>query len=488
MKAYHQSIRWRLQLWHSVILLAVLAAFGVTTYWLMRDILYKRVDAELQRRMTVVTEGLRPRPRAAIAAARPGPGFRLSPEQQKLFEPNQPESFYYVVWSDKAIEHASATAPPGVPIPDRNALLREATLRQRGEFRELAVVSPTRRPPGPYTAPAAGARWIAVVGCSVTDTQDEIRRLVWWFAGVGGGVLIFGVMTGWFLSARSIRPIRSISAAAKTIAGGNLSERISLDDTESELGELAGVLNETFARLEAAFARQAQFTADASHELRTPTFVILSQAQSALKRERTAAEYREGFEVCQRAAQQIRQLIESLLTLTREDAGESALHREPVRLDEIARDGVDLLRSLAADRKVTLHLALNAVHVSGGAQPLRQVVVNLVSNAIEYNRPGGNVTVAVAQESDSALLTVRDDGPGIAEENLPHVFERFYRVDKSRSSAEGHTGLGLAICKAIIKSHGGTIEASSRVNEGAVFTLRLPAVPAAPRDPDLAQR
>jgi len=475
MRAFHKSIRWRLQAWHALVLLAVLAVFGVTAYGLVQENHFKRIDAQLQRRMTVVVASIGPRPRAATAGLRPAIGFRLPPEEQALFDGKGLESYYYVLWlSGGEVKHASVKAPPDVPMPDLKGTSSDATLRVRGGYRELAAIAPRLGPLGPRVAIDDSPRGIAVVGCSVESTQAELRHLAWWFAVVGGCVWAFGLATGWLLSARVIKPIGAISMTAKTIANGNLSLRIDLADTESELGELARVLNETFDRLQSTMARQAQFTADASHELRTPTFVILSQAQSALRRERTVTEYREGFEICRRAAQQIRRLIESLLILVRQDAGEGAARREPCALDEIAAEGVNLLRPLASDRNVTLRLDLGSAPVLGDAQQLHQVVTNLVMNAIEYNRPGGEVKVAVSQENGSAVLTVSDNGPGIAGEDLPHVFERFYRADKSRTSAEGHTGLGLAICKAIVEAHGGWVEVSSAPGEGATFTIRLP--------------
>ena len=483
MRAFHQSIRWRLQAWHGLVLFVVLAAFGVTAYWLVRDNLFKRIDAELQRRLTVVVTGFVPRGRPAQPGGPPPGGFHLPPAQEALFDEKSPESFYYVVWlAGNRGRQASANAPAHVPEPVPKAITTDPIIRQRGEIRELTATAtrlgPRNRRPGmdERRPPVEdSSRGVVVVGCSIAAGQAELHRLGWWFAAVGGGVLVFGAATGWLLSARTIKPIQTIRAAAKAIAGGNLSERIHLAEQESELGELAGVLNTTFDQLQAAISRQSRFTADASHELRTPAFVILSQAQSALKRDRSVAEYREGFEVCQRAAQQMRQLIESLLVLAREDAGgDGLLHREPTALDQIAREGVEFLSPRAAEREVMLNVDLQASPVFGDSQQLKQVVINLVGNAIEHNRRGGHVKVTVKPGAGSGVLIVEDDGPGISEEDLPHIFERFFRADKSRSLAGGHTGLGLAICKAIVEAHGGSIHVSSQVDKLTVLTASIP--------------
>lgn len=475
MIVFHQSIRWRLQAWHSLVLLMVLAAFGVTAYRLVRENHLKRVDTELQRRMTVLIAAIGPRPRPAPLGPRPGVAFRLSPEQQAYFNDEGPGAYYYVIWmSDGQIRRASSNAPPGVPMPNIKTTPSSGTLRARGELRELTVAIPRNLPFGARNTNDVFLRAVAVVGCSIATTLDELDHLAWGFSAAGGGVLLLGLLTGWWLSAKAIKPISAISATAKSIASGNLSERIKLADTESELGELARVLNETFDRLQSAYNRQAQFTADASHELRTPAFVILAQAQSALKRERTPAEYRNGFEVCQRAAQQMRGLIEALLILARQEAGEAKPVCHPCALETIAAEAVDLLQPLASERNVSIHSEFKSVTLSGDTQQLRQVAVNLLSNAIQYNEVGGSVTVTVTHENGMAILAVRDTGSGIPADDLPHVFERFYRVDKSRASASDHAGLGLAICKAIVQAHGGSIEVSSRIGEGTVFTARFP--------------
>jgi len=509
MSTFHKSIRWRMQLWHGLVLLAVLIAFGVTAGWFVRAEQLRRVDQELRRRLAIIVSGGGPRgvagPRQGAPGGGPGQdpgaagepggeagmvrgpgrggGFRLPPGQRGLFEDSERGAYYFLIWdADGNLSASSETAPPQVPLPEPNVIpefdlrrvrlrgvmggeplderLRFGVPRVRGVLHERLVVGP------------GGER--AVVGHSMEPENAELRRLILLFAGAGGGVLVLGLLVGGWFSGRAIRPLADISATAKKISNGNLSERISLADTESELGELAGVLNETFERLQGAIARQAQFTADASHELRTPAFVILSEAQSALKRERTAAEYREGFEVCERAAQQMRLLIESLLILARQDAGEGAISRDPCRLDGIAREVAALLKPSAERKGVTLAVDLEPVEAKGDAARLRQVVTNLVSNAVDYNRPGGAVWISGGVTGGRPWLSVRDTGVGIAAADLPHIFERFYRADQSRSTVEGHTGLGLAICQAIMSAHGGTIEVQSQPGQGSTFTIRLP--------------
>jgi len=347
-----------------------------------------------------------------------------------------------------------------MPRPERIGGPRNARLR--GTFRESFQFTP----PGECV----------LVGRDIGQELSEMRRFAWLLVAGGGLVLLLGLTGGWWVSTRALRPIADISAAAAKISSGDLTQRIHTTDTSSELGELAGVLNETFARLQASFARQAQFTADASHELRTPVSVVLMQTQSALTRERPAADYRESLEACQRAAQRMRRLTESLLTLARLDSGEAAATPESCELDPVVREVVESLQPLAEEKGLSLTAELAPARCEGNAGQLGQVVNNLVSNAIYYNRPGGSVSIKVTSEADAAVLSVSDTGQGIAPEDLPHIFERFYRADKARSNAPGRTGLGLAITKAMVETHGGTIQVTSELGLGSTFAVRLPSV------------
>jgi heavy metal sensor kinase len=256
------------------------------------------------------------------------------------------------------------------------------------------------------------------------------------------------------------------------ISAGDLSQRINVGETESELGRLAGVLNSTFARLDAAFAQQQQFTSDAAHELRTPVSVMLTQTQTTLNRERSAAEYRETLESCQRAAQRMRRLIETLLELARLDAGQQPMKRSRFDLAQTARDCVTLISPLADTRHVKISCDLPPLECLGDSERLSQVITNLLTNAITYNKENGEVRVRGEAKNGSVIVTVSDNGVGISPEALPRVFDRFYRADSSRTS--GNTGLGLAISKAIVEAHGGEIEVSSQPEVGSVFTMRLP--------------
>jgi signal transduction histidine kinase len=191
-----------------------------------------------------------------------------------------------------------------------------------------------------------------------------------------------------------------------------------------------------------------------------------------LGREREAKDYRQTIEACERAAQRMRKLIGALLELARLDAGQEPMKRLPFDLSKMAAECVELVHPLAGERGIRINAELAPLEIKGDAEKLSLVVTNLLTNAIEYNREGGEVKVATSRDGNVAILTVSDTGRGISAEDLPRLFERFYRADKSRSS--GNAGLGLAISKAIVAAHGGTIDAASKEQAGAVFTVRLP--------------
>jgi two-component system, OmpR family, sensor kinase len=484
------SIRWRLQAWHGLILVLVLAAFGFTAYQVAWKNQLRRIDQELDQRSMGLFRPDSPArpPHDFLGPPHDGSPGGPRPDHQEFagrireaiqhagsLDTSQTNGFYYVFWGeDGSVGARSAGAPEAVP-PPQNPRLAEP--KPSGSFGG----------PGPPLAPITRTRAerrelfrflprgeCIVVGHSMTSDLAAMRRLALWLVTAGVGVMLFGLAGGWWLATRAIRPIEDISATAVKIAAGDLSQRINVADTDSELGRLAGILNSTFARLEAAFAHQARFTSDASHELRTPVSVILSQTQSALSRERAASEYREALEACQRAAQRMRALTESLLELARLDAGQEPMEREPFDLSQVARECVEFVRPLAAQRGIELRCELPAVPCYGDAERIIQVVTNLLTNAIQFNHDQGQVRVSVRAENGGAILTVSDTGEGIPADDLPHVFERFYRVDKSRSRAQNRTGLGLAISKAIIEAHGGNIEAFSRPGSGSTFTVRLP--------------
>jgi two-component system OmpR family sensor kinase len=498
-----KSIKWRLQIWYGLILVAVLAGFGFTAYHLESNQQFDRIDNELHRRIGALANSLhhppphhpgfdfdrpppdqmdqppdRDRPELhenASSGNRPPPAFHLSPEDAHFFDASDPHAFYFKI--THLSMHGDTEIASSTNFPKEPAQVHYPSPMPEN------MMTPPQSPPRPplvetyknyrETSEMLPSGDLIQIGCSITPELHELKITALRLAVFGGVILLFGLAGGWWFVGRALRPISEISSAATKISGGNLSERINVAEAESELGQLANVLNSTFARLETAFAQQRQFASDAAHELRTPVAVILTQTQATLNRERDAAGYKQTLEACQRAAQRMRKLIESLLALARLDAGQEVLKHLPFDLSKTVDESITLVKPLALERGIKIIAELEPLEISGDSERLAQVATNLLANAIQYNQPDGEVRVTLKSENGLAVLTVTDSGQGISAEDLPRVFERFYRADKSRTGA-GNTGLGLAICQAIVTAHAGTIEVSSQEHMGTTFTVRLP--------------
>jgi two-component system OmpR family sensor kinase len=338
-----------------------------------------------------------------------------------------------------------------------------------------------------------------VVAASMSDMDSAVRQLVVLMLFVGLGVLLAMAAVGVWLVRTSLRPLVEIESTAVAVASGDLSRRVPERDTRTEVGRLGHAFNVMIERIEHAFAARAsseaaarssealalhsedrmrQFVADASHELRTPLTTIRGFAE--LYRQGAVAEPEASARVVRRIEDEARRmglLVEDLLLLARLDQ-RRPLAAEPVDLTVLAIDAVEDAHAIASDRLVTLALAgPGPVLVTGDEERLRQVIRNLVTNALAHTPADASVTVRLSQSPEHAVLAVADTGPGLAPEQRQRVFERFYRADPSRSRRAGPagTGLGLAIVAAIVAAHAGTVEVDSVPGEGATFRIILPA-------------
>ncbi len=499
-----KSMRWRLLGWYASLLSLVVAGFATVLYYQIRKARLDEIDAELQAAARVLEGSLRPRGPALVEGPPPRPAFRegsppdrpppLRPGDRRPPPPpplgapggppphhlepvlNLPRSLvqryeddpasapFFFVWLKDGEELKSSPLPDGLDRPSRasspQSVEEQPLVRQQGTVRELFL-----RGPG---------NTLILVGRSIHHELKQLEWLRWQLAVTGLSVLGIGLAGGWLLSSRMFRPIAAISSTAARISASNLSQRIAVEEVDSELGKLAAVLNSMFGRLEEGFARQVRFTADASHELRTPLAVIHSHAELALSRPRTPEEYQETLRACVRASRRMKSIVEGLLTLARADSGKLELKCHRFDLAELVRETVALVEPLAEQKTISLEVETQEMVIVADRSRLAQVITNLVTNAIGYNRPGGEVRVSLKSEGQEAVLRVADTGCGIPEEDQPHVFERFFRADKARSRELGGSGLGLAISRSIVEALGGSITFTSELNQGTTFVVRLP--------------
>lgn len=293
-----------------------------------------------------------------------------------------------------------------------------------------------------------------------------------------GVPLIVGLsgIGGYILASRALAPIDHLATEARRITADRLHERLSVPNQRDEIGRLAEVINDTFARIESSFDQLRRFTADASHELRTPLSVIRGIGEMGLRETRTPAEYKDAIGSMLEEVDRLTRLVDTLLRLSRGDAGTVRLSRQVLDLGDLARDVTSSLGILAEERRQRLHVAAtDRVRVSADRLVLRDAIANVVDNAIKHGPSGSTIEVQVSANTHEATLTVTDEGPGIPAEHRQRIFDRFYRVDEGRSREMGGTGLGLAIAKWAVEANGGRISLES-AGAGSAFRIVLPRV------------
>lgn len=370
------------------------------------------------------------------------------------------------------------------PIPDKTHQLqvdREELQRTRDDKVHFSTVKLSTgeqlRVALQRTKDHEGQIFFIRVGQSLSPLQKARRQLIILLAIAGPTALLLGSYGGLLLANQALFPVDRLTRAAEEIEAGDLAKRVQVPSKMDELGRLAVTFNRMIARLQAAFERQRQFTADASHEMRTPLAVMRGDIEIALRRERKPEEYRSVLTSNLEEIIRLSRLVEDLLMLARADAGQTLLQCEPMALDELCAQVTEYLTPLAEDKGQQLQYLppSSPVKVNGDAQRLKQLLLNLLDNAIKYTPPNGTIQLTLTQEQQDAVLSISDTGRGIPEEDLPHIFDRFFRHSRSTSdkTVQGF-GLGLSIVKWIVDSHGGKITAESKLDKGTKFTVRLP--------------
>jgi heavy metal sensor kinase len=307
------------------------------------------------------------------------------------------------------------------------------------------------------------------------DEFEEVKSGFLWLIALGSPLLlVLAWLGGYWMSGRALQPVDAISSAAAQISAHELSARLPSSGVGDELDRLSGVLNEMLARLEAAFNRITEFTADASHELRTPLAIIQTTAELMRTRPRTLEEHVKGWSTVTAETERMARLIADLLTLARFDAGKTGLEFRLMDLSEVVRNAAEEMRVMAEAKELLLFVDIPApCQIDGDSDALRRAVCTLLDNAIKFTPAHGEIRIAV-REGAHALVTVSDTGVGIGQDDLPLIFERFYRVSKDRSRKTGGAGLGLAIARWIVEKHGGKIQAESVAGRSSLFTILLP--------------
>lgn len=458
-----KTLRMRFALWTAGLLLAALTLFSSFVYIRMAQSLADSMD-----------RGLRLAVSQVVAEVDVADGQVVSVDEFLEDIPNNP-----------LIEHGFSFRllnRPGQTLqeygPYRALPSPQVTFtapNQAGIFTTFTDTA-THHPVRVYTAPIVEANQVVgtiQVAQNLNSVQQTLNKLLITLL-VGGPLLVvIAGAGGYFLAARAMVPIDKITRAARQISAEDLSARLNLPEADDEVGRLVATFDSMLARLDDAFRRERQFTADASHELRTPLSAIQTILGSTLARRRAPAEYEQALIDLSQEVEQMRTLTEGLLQLARNDATRQPAKFECVNLSILLQDVVDSLRPLAEDKGLKLidDVPDEGLTVMGDSDGLIRLFVNLLANAIKYTDQG-LITISAKPKDDKLLaVTISDTGVGITPEHLPHIFDRFYRVDQSRST--NGSGLGLAIVQNVARAHGGNIAVESKVGQGTTFIVEL---------------
>jgi signal transduction histidine kinase len=486
LKALLRSIRFRLTLWFAAILALVMLVFSTFVYIQQSRSLQAATIARLQGKFSELQAGF------ALPAQESFEGHLTLPAVPAGAQPLLQQGDVI------AVTDVSGTVVQSLGPLSASQINQIAVIEIQSANRSTAItyVVPTKDAAG-RTADVNYFFMLApislagnVIGYlalgSPVDPGGQLHRLLLTLILGSLGTLAAALAAGYWMADRAMRPVKTITRAARHIGETDLSQRLNIGGVD-ELGELARTFDQMLARLQAAFERQRRFTADASHELRTPLTIINLEADRALAARRKPAEYARALEVIQSENEYMTRLVENLLALSRMDAGQASLQLEQLDLSDVVLEGLERLAPLAKQHGVKLAAGeLPELPLAADRHYLLNLVLNLLENAIKFSRQARHPRVQVetgAVELDGrtwASLKVSDNGPGIAPEHLPHLFERFYQADPSRARPEaeqdglGGSGLGLSIVEWIATAHGGQVKVETTSGHGSTFNVLLP--------------
>ena len=451
------SIRVRLTGWYAVVLSLMLVVYASATFLAVRNEFLEQLDDQLHDDFETA-EGF----------LAPAPDGRVAWSEGRRHDPDEDEDRGSDVWAANGDQiyrsGASASLPP----------VALATAGAQGRYESIV---------------ANGRRWRTLTGTSlvggrsvvlrVSRSEERVRNQLWEVLSVlmlgFPFVVVLAGLGGYVLARRALTPIDQLASEARRITAERLHERLSVPNQHDEIGRLAAVINETFARLESSFDQLRRFTADASHELRTPLAVIRGIGESGLGETRTPAQYKEAIGSMLEEVDRLTNLVDTLLRLSYGDAGTVRLRRASIDLGQLTRDVVASLGILAEERHQVLSLEIvDGVRINADQLVLREAITNIVDNAIKYSPQASTIDVRVRIDGSRAVLSVADEGAGIAPEHRERIFDRFFRLDEGRSRGEGGAGLGLAIAKWAVEANGGHITVEGGTQGGALFRITLP--------------
>ncbi len=462
-----RSLRFQLVAWYAALLTGCFVLIGAASYAVLQSSLVGALRETQLRRARQIGQLLLDQTGSSGEA-------RVGEEIQARYAPDINGRFVRITRGDGSLLYVSPapndqTFVPGeVPPPLWPSRAETASQVPLSGGRQMLLTIRELQTPG-------GARYLIETGAPMDDVQAHLRQWLGFLLVVLPIMAALALGGGSFLVKRALLPVDKIAASAQRISSQNLSERLPVARTGDELERLSIALNHMVQRLDEAFQYSRRFMADASHELRTPLTVLRGELESVIQEPALAPEWRERLGSALEEVERLAGIVEGLFAISRLDAGEAAAEWVKLDLARLAAATADQMSLLAEDKNIQVTCAAaEPVWVEGDQARLKQVVVNLLDNAIKYTLQGGAVALSVSALDSKAVLEVADNGIGIPAEALPRVFDRFFRVDKARSRELGGAGLGLSIVKSICTAHHGRIEATSPPGQGSRFRVELP--------------
>jgi heavy metal sensor kinase len=465
-----RSIRFRLAVWHAVFTAAIFILLGTLLFVQVRAYLKSTILETQSRRARQIAETL------VANLPRTGEAY-LASQIETLYAPELGDRFIRVTRPGGSVLYRSG-APADQSFDQASVAPVGSGGRMQGTRMDVLPDGRTLLVASQEIGAGGGASYIVEVGTSGEPVNQLVRRLLTLLALGLPFVALVAAGGGYILVRRALAPVEQIARKAAIITQHNLSERLPVPETHDELERLSIALNHMITRLDDAFGNSRRFVADASHELRTPLTIVQGELESLAKDGATPAEFREQLGSLLEEVERLARIVQQLFALSRLDAGEAHSESTVLDLSALAVSTAEQMALLAEDKRIILSCeGSSPVFVTGDRSRLRQVVVNLLDNAIKYTEPGGAIVLTTAMKNGAAVLEVADSGVGIPSEALPHVFERFFRVRRERASTDGGAGLGLAIVKSISSAHGGRVEVESVEGTGSRFRVHLPPSP-----------
>ncbi len=454
------SVRGRLTLWYLLVLGLSVILLEVLVYVAVRGSIAKMIDTDLEARMTATADFLE----AHISTDPPG---ELQDEFQE-YSANRPggELLQISDASGAWIFRSASLRRYAIPPPRLDSIGRGKAFRTLGveQTTTLRILEGEKR--------LNAKLYLIQIATDTTQALSTLHKLRWLLLVLTPLSLGLATGGGYWLSTRALEPVMQITREAKSISSERLHQRLKVPETSDELQSLAETLNAMLARIESSFRRTMQFTADASHELRTPVTVMRSTAEIALRRQRDERDYRKALEDILQEAERTSSLIDDLLTLARLDSAQPST-LAPVDLRQAVESALARISPWTERKRITSSLSSSDgdIWIHGDEEALIRLFFILLENAVKYTPPEGNVWASIYAAGDHVTVEVRDSGIGIPSADILHIFDRFYRVDKARSRDEGGFGLGLAIAKSIAEMHSAQLSVSSIEGQGSSFRV-----------------